>query len=78
MSEAIAAVFDLDGVLVDSEPVWDAARREVAARSGGHGFVHRQRQATAVCPLLALSDVPDASTNVCFQGMADMARTSAT
>jgi beta-phosphoglucomutase-like phosphatase (HAD superfamily) len=27
MSEAIAAVvFDLDGVLVDSETVWDAAR----------------------------------------------------
>jgi hypothetical protein len=36
MSEAIAAVvFDLDGVLVDSESVWDAARREVVARSGG-------------------------------------------
>ena len=37
MSEAIAAVvFDLDGVLVDSESVWDAARREVVARNGGH------------------------------------------
>jgi HAD superfamily hydrolase (TIGR01509 family) len=36
MSEAIAAVvFDLDGVLVDSESVWDAARREVVARCGG-------------------------------------------
>ena len=36
MSEAIAAVvFDLDGVLVDSESVWDAARREVVARHGG-------------------------------------------
>ena len=36
MSEAIAAVvFDLDGVLVDSESVWDAARREVVARNGG-------------------------------------------
>jgi FMN phosphatase YigB (HAD superfamily) len=33
MSEAIAAV--LDGVLVDSESVWDAARREVVARNGG-------------------------------------------
>jgi len=33
MSDAIAAVvFDLDGVLVDSESVWDAARREVVAR----------------------------------------------
>src|SRR5215469_1334266 len=36
MSEAIAAVvFDLDGVLVDSESVWDAARREVVASNGG-------------------------------------------
>src|SRR5262249_55697547 len=36
MSEAIAAVvFDLDGVIVDSESVWDAARREVVARNGG-------------------------------------------
>jgi beta-phosphoglucomutase-like phosphatase (HAD superfamily) len=30
-----AVVFDLDGVLVDSESVWDAARREVVARNGG-------------------------------------------
>jgi HAD superfamily hydrolase (TIGR01509 family) len=36
INEAIAAVvFDLDGVLVDSESVWDAARREVVARCGG-------------------------------------------
>jgi len=36
MSEAIAAVvFDLDGVLVASESVWDAARHEVVARNGG-------------------------------------------
>jgi HAD superfamily hydrolase (TIGR01509 family) len=30
-----AVVFDLDGVLIDSEPVWDAARREIAEREGG-------------------------------------------
>jgi beta-phosphoglucomutase-like phosphatase (HAD superfamily) len=36
MSEAIAAVvFDLDGVLVNSESVWDAAWHEVVARNGG-------------------------------------------
>jgi HAD superfamily hydrolase (TIGR01509 family) len=31
-----AVVFDLDGVLVDSESVWDAARRAVVAETGGH------------------------------------------
>lgn len=30
-----AVVFDLDGVLVDSEQVWDGARRVVADRHGG-------------------------------------------
>ncbi len=30
-----AVVFDLDGVLVDSETVWDRARRAVVAESGG-------------------------------------------
>lgn len=36
MSEVIAAVvFDLDGVLIDSESAWDTARREVVARGGG-------------------------------------------
>lgn len=29
-----AVVFDLDGVLVDSEQLWDAVRREVAAEAG--------------------------------------------
>jgi HAD superfamily hydrolase (TIGR01509 family) len=30
-----AVVFDLDGVLLDSEPLWDRARREVVAAHGG-------------------------------------------
>ncbi len=30
-----ALIFDLDGVLVDSEQVWDAARKGVVAASGG-------------------------------------------
>ncbi|QYJ17109.1 Hexitol phosphatase B [Rubrobacter xylanophilus DSM 9941] len=30
-----AVVFDMDGVLVDSEQLWDAARREVAEETGG-------------------------------------------
>lgn len=37
MSGAIdAVVFDLDGVLIDSEHVWDEARRSVVAENGGH------------------------------------------
>ena len=31
-----AVVFDLDGVLVDSEPVWEEVRRRVVAEYGGH------------------------------------------
>jgi HAD superfamily hydrolase (TIGR01509 family) len=31
-----AVVFDLDGVLVDSEPVWERVRRQVVAEHGGH------------------------------------------
>jgi HAD superfamily hydrolase (TIGR01509 family) len=31
-----AVVFDLDGVLIDSEPVWEQVRREVVASRGGH------------------------------------------
>src|SRR2546423_4921779 len=30
-----AVVFDLDGVLLDSEQVWDAAREELTRESGG-------------------------------------------
>ena len=30
-----AVVFDLDGVLVDSEPIWDEARRDLVSRHGG-------------------------------------------
>jgi HAD superfamily hydrolase (TIGR01509 family) len=36
VSAIVAVVFDLDGVLVDSEQVWDEARREVVDASGGH------------------------------------------
>jgi HAD superfamily hydrolase (TIGR01509 family) len=31
-----AVVFDLDGVLIDSEPAWEQVRREVVAFHGGH------------------------------------------
>ncbi|GDY30881.1 HAD family hydrolase [Gandjariella thermophila] len=35
MADLAAVVFDLDGVLVDSEQVWDAVRRQVVAEHGG-------------------------------------------
>jgi HAD superfamily hydrolase (TIGR01509 family) len=31
-----AVIFDMDGVLVDSEHLWDEARRAVVSRTGGH------------------------------------------
>ena len=39
-----AVVFDLDGVLVDSEPVWEQVRREVVAERGGHWVPDAQRR----------------------------------
>jgi HAD superfamily hydrolase (TIGR01509 family) len=38
-----AVVFDLDGVIVDSEHVWDAAREALARERGGHWREHAQR-----------------------------------
>lgn len=35
MTSVAAVVFDLDGVLLDSEQVWDAARRELTIERGG-------------------------------------------
>jgi HAD superfamily hydrolase (TIGR01509 family) len=35
LSPPAAVIFDLDGVLIDSETVWNEARREVAAQNGG-------------------------------------------
>ena len=39
-----AVIFDLDGVLIDSERVWNAARREVALRHGGRWPPNAQRE----------------------------------
>ena len=39
-----AVVFDLDGVLVDSEPVWEQVRRELVAERGGHWAPDAQRR----------------------------------
>jgi HAD superfamily hydrolase (TIGR01509 family) len=39
-----AVVFDLDGVIVDSEPVWEQVRRQVVAEHGGHWRPDAQRR----------------------------------
>ena len=39
-----AVVFDLDGVLIDSEPVWEQVRRQVVAGHGGHWAPDAQRR----------------------------------
>lgn len=42
MTEAV--VFDLDGVIVDSEPVWEQVRRQVVAEHGGTWAPDAQRR----------------------------------
>jgi HAD superfamily hydrolase (TIGR01509 family) len=39
-----AVVFDLDGVLIDSEPVWEEVRRGLVAERGGHWAPDAQRR----------------------------------
>jgi HAD superfamily hydrolase (TIGR01509 family) len=39
-----AVVFDLDGVLLDSEQVWDEAREQLARERGGHWHDRAQRE----------------------------------
>jgi HAD superfamily hydrolase (TIGR01509 family) len=46
-----AVVFDLDGVLLDSERLWDQARREVAIQHNGHW------RADATAAMLGMSSV---------------------
>src|ERR1700736_1218925 len=39
-----AIVFDLDGVIVDSEPVWEEVRRQLVAERGGRWLPDTQRR----------------------------------
>lgn len=43
MSRIEAVVFDLDGVIVDSEHVWDEARQRLAEERGGRWHEHASR-----------------------------------
>src|SRR5215472_10622163 len=74
MSEAIAAVvFDLDGVLVDSESVWDAARREVVARNGGRWQADATRAMMGMNPA-AVEDSTNGLRAAAAAGMVLIAR----
>jgi HAD superfamily hydrolase (TIGR01509 family) len=42
--KVLAVIFDLDGVLIDSEGVWNAARRQVALQHGGRWSPEAQRE----------------------------------
>src|SRR5918912_1013623 len=56
-----AVVLDLDGVLVDSEEAWDAARRELVAERGGtwkDGATHEMLGARWPLGLASSSNVP--------------------
>ena len=39
-----AVIFDLDGVLIDSEPVWEEVRRQVVAEHGGQWATDTQQR----------------------------------
>ena len=41
--EIEAVVFDMDGVLVDSEQIWDDVRERLARERGGRWHEHAQR-----------------------------------
>ena len=43
MSDVEAVVFDMDGVLIDSEQLWDAAREELTNERGGSWHAGAQR-----------------------------------
>src|SRR5437773_9475650 len=43
-----AIVFDLDGVLIDSEPVWEEVRRAFVQKNGGEWSAELQRRMMGV------------------------------
>ena len=44
MQPIAAVVFDLDGVLIDSEPIWTAVRKDFVTREGGVWRLEAQRR----------------------------------
>ncbi|HSS93072.1 MAG TPA: HAD family phosphatase [Candidatus Dormibacteraeota bacterium] len=48
MPELKAVLFDMDGVLIDSEPVWERVRREFIERRGGQWSTELQKRMMGV------------------------------
>ncbi len=74
-----AVVFDLDGVLIDSEQVWDAVRRDHVARAGGRWTETATRDMQGMSSLewsrylrdeLGVPDEPEAISDAVVRGMA--------
>ena len=75
-----AVVFDLDGVLIDSEPVWEEVRRNLVASRGGHWAPDTQRRlmgmstgewARYLSEDLGVQLTPDEVANQVIREMAD-------
>ena len=78
-----AVVFDLDGVLLDTEEVWDEARREIAAERGGRWRPDAQRAMMGMSSpewsrymhdVIGVADPPDRIAEDVVERMADLYR----
>jgi len=78
-----AVVFDLDGVLLDTEELWDEARREIAEERGGHWRPDAQRAMMGMSSpewsrymhdVIGVSDPPDEIADEVVERMTDLYR----
>jgi HAD superfamily hydrolase (TIGR01509 family) len=78
-----AVVFDLDGVLLDTEEAWDEARREIAAERGGRWRPDAQRAMMGMSSpewsrymheVIGVADPPDRIAEDVVERMADLYR----
>ena len=78
-----AVVFDLDGVLLDTEELWDEARREIAEERGGHWRPDAQRAMMGMSSpewsrymhdVIGVSDPPDRISDEVVERMVELYR----
>jgi HAD superfamily hydrolase (TIGR01509 family) len=76
-----AVVFDLDGVLLDSEQLWDAAREQLARERGGrwHDSAQRDMMGMSSCEwsrymhdMIGLAEPPEEINREVVQRLADL------